>query len=118
MPEVLSFLRVDDESRSGTVRDFGPHLLDKLIVVTKFGRDFLDPEEFLEVDRRTRGEYLRILGDAILTRRSAAFWRYHRDGLATVGLPIGWRQLWRPVLTELADRVFNPKKTLGRFLRP
>ena len=28
--------------------------------MTKFGPDFLDPEEHLEVDRRTRGDYLRI----------------------------------------------------------
>lgn len=117
VPQVLSFLRVDEQSRMGTVQGFHPEALDKLIVVKKFGKNFLDPHEFQSVLAKTERHYWRMLGESVLKQRGDEFWRYHRKGLATIGLEIGWRELWWPVLLELADRIFNPKKTVGRLLR-
>lgn len=91
--QVLSFLRVEADSISGRVRDYSPNDLHRLIVVRKFGRDFLNDRELEEVNKRITSGYFRMLGLALLTRRDAGFWDYHRWGLATVGV-----QLRRPAL--------------------
>lgn len=117
VPQVLSFLRVEPVSRMGSVRDFHPYALDKLIVVRKFGRDFLDEVEYGELEGRTRGRYFRMLAEALVDGAGPEFWRYHREGLATVGLRIDARSLGRPTLAVGIDAVLNPKKTVGRLVR-
>jgi glycosyltransferase involved in cell wall biosynthesis len=112
--QVLSFLRVDNASRMGTVRDFAPHDLDKLIVVTKFGHDYLDPQEFRLVYRLARNRYYGILAHALLRGRSKAFWDYHRAGLATIEHRLQRLRLAKHVLLELVDLALNPKMTAGR----
>jgi hypothetical protein len=113
--EVLSFLRMQGDSRMGAVRDYAPEGLDKLIVVMKFGRDFLDSDEYRVVEHRTRNRYFRMLGECMWTRRDPAFWSYHREGLMTIGYRLRWYRIWRYILFALADLVSNPKKTLGRL---
>ncbi|HTR21213.1 MAG TPA: glycosyltransferase family 2 protein [Gemmatimonadales bacterium] len=115
--QVLSFLRTDNPSRMARVRDFGPSYLDKLIVITKYGRDYLSPEEFDRVSRRQRHAYFQVLGDGVLSGRPKAFWDYHRDGLATIGIRLSWHmpRLWLYTLLALADAVLNPLKTALRI---
>jgi len=117
--QVLSFLRTDNPSRMARVRDFGPSYLDKLIVLTRYGRDFLSPQEFDDAYRRQRHLYFQILGEAVLTGRPREFWSYHRDGLATIGYRLTWYQprLWWYALLALVDAVFNPLKTVLRLRR-
>lgn len=115
--QVLSFLRVEESSRMGLVQDYFPGGLSRFIVVNKFGRDFLDAGEFATALRAVNDDYLRDLGDALLTRRDPEFWSFHRAGLATIGYEIRWRRLWKYVLLALVDLCFNPKKTVGRIVR-
>jgi glycosyltransferase involved in cell wall biosynthesis len=76
--QVLSFVRTDNESISSSVRDFYPIGLDNLIVVERFGREVLSPEEFRFVRARTRREYYGLLGAMALRFRGRRFWSYHR----------------------------------------
>ena len=113
--QVLSFLRTENESRMRAVRDYFPESLDKFIVVTKFGRDFLDPEEFARVYQHARKSYFRELGAATLTQRDPAFWEYHRTGLATIGYDLRRSRLWPYTLRALAEVVLNPFDLAARL---
>jgi len=115
--QVLSFLRTDNPSRMARVRDFGPSYLDKLIILTRFGPDFLSPTELDQALRHQWHRYYELLGEAALTLRPREFWDYHREGLATIGHRLAWYQprLWLYTLLALADAVLNPLKTALRL---
>ena len=115
--QVLSFLRVEDGSRMGAIRDYFADHLDRYIIIEKFGRDFLTADEHRAVERRSRTAYFRRLSEALLFRRDAQLWRYHRDGLATIGYDLRWYKLWKQLLWVLADLVLNPLQTAERIVQ-
>jgi glycosyltransferase involved in cell wall biosynthesis len=114
--QVLSFIRTENESRMKSVRDYFPEMLDKYIVVVKFGRDFLEADEYPAVYQRIRKLYFRQLAAAALRGPNPGLWKYHREGLATIGYDLHRWKLWPYIGAELLDLVFNPKKTLGKLI--
>jgi glycosyltransferase involved in cell wall biosynthesis len=114
--QVLSFVRTDNESISSSVRDFYPIGLDNLIVVERFGRRVLSPEEFDSLRSRARREYYGLLGAMALRFRGRRFWSYHRGGLATLGRDLRWRDVAPWTAAELLHVVLNPENTMRRGL--
>lgn len=102
--QVLSFLRQRSESISGAVATRDPEPLDRLILVTRYGPDFLEPAEHAACLREARRYYYRHLACAVLSRRERAYWDYHRRGLATIGETIRKPELAKQVAVELAVR--------------
>lgn len=115
--QILSFTRVDNESIMSDVRDFNPHLLDKLILVRKFGRDYLDPDEFRTCWSDIESRYLRFLAEAMVRNKGSDFWKHHRRGLATIGYRLSRTKLAWHFLLYLADLVLNPKRTAEELLQ-
>jgi glycosyltransferase involved in cell wall biosynthesis len=97
--QVLTFKRVDPQSKSGRVAGFHPHLLDKLILVHRFGPVFLGKAECADRRSALESEYYRYLGAAALRRRGTEFWAYHRLGYATTGCSLS-----RPRIAAAAGR--------------
>jgi glycosyltransferase involved in cell wall biosynthesis len=95
--QVLSFTRTDNDSIMSATRAFNPYLLDRLIIFSRFGRDYLEAAEFAEHWRRHENRYLDFLARARLQRRSQAFWEYHERGMASIG--------YRPKCTRSAARI-------------
>ena len=110
--QLLSYSRLRPRSVSSEVQDYSPHHLDKFVMVTKFGREFLSDAEYREAERRARHAYFGMLGAARLARRGAGFWRYHREGLATIGRPLPRMELVPAVLRAAADVLLNPLNAL------
>jgi hypothetical protein len=115
--QVLSFARVENESRMGMVSDYAPFLLDKFIVDIKFGHDFLSPDEYREVYERDRSNYFRWLGEAAITNTDAALWGYHREGLATVGFELKRYKLWKYMLLAMPEMLVHPRQTVRRLTK-
>ena len=57
----------------------------KLIILSRYGPEFLEPREQATVFRGLQSRYLRYLGESWLLRREPEFWDYHRRGLASMG---------------------------------
>jgi hypothetical protein len=83
--QVLSFMRVRNEGISAAWRSFNPYLLDRFIVLNRFGSYFLNPEEFQARRATLQADYYAYLGLSYLRRREPEFWEHHRQGLASVG---------------------------------
>ena len=113
--QVLSCLREDPNSISGRVSDLNPHDLDRLIILLKYGRDFLTPEEFAQRLRDCEAGYCRVYLQQALGPQRSRFLAYHRPALSTVGYRFPTPVVARAALWELADLILNPKKTLGRL---
>lgn len=111
--QVLSYMRTDDaESISGRVRDLMPALLDRLIILVKYGRDFLDPEELRRCLRRHERRYCREYIRKALGPQRTRFLDYHRSGLGSVGYRFPWSVVLSSSLTVAVDLVLNVKQTL------
>jgi hypothetical protein len=64
------------------------------------GRKYLSGEEFKACLKETEQNYFRFLASQACARRSLGqdFWKFHRDGLASIGYRLDWRVLgkWMP----------------------
>ena len=115
--QVLSFVRTDNVSVTSAVRAFNPTILDLVIVLERYGRQVMSPEEFERVNGRAWRGYRSYLGKSLLQRRGEAFWKYHRDGLATVGLSLQRRELVPHAVRAMAELMLNPNTALETLRR-
>lgn len=106
--QILSFSRTDNVSISSAVRRFNPTPLDHLIILDRFGSEFLTAEEYTKQWDAEWRAYLGFLGLSALAQRSDEFWDYHRRGLATIGRSIHRRDLVLPALRQAVRLVANP----------
>lgn len=114
--QVLSFMRMDPDSLSGRVEDLNPGALDYLIVLLKYGAEFLDPEELATRRRRQELNYCRTYLRQSLGAYRARFLAHHRRGRASIGYRFPVTVAARAALEELADLLLNPKKTVRRVV--
>jgi len=118
VPQVLTFSRTENESIISECQRFDPGwLTTRLIILRTCGRAFLTEAEFEDELRRREKEYFGFLANNLLANRGKAFWKYHRDGLASIGMSLNWSTFGPHCCWELVDVVGNPKKTLGRVVR-
>jgi glycosyltransferase involved in cell wall biosynthesis len=115
--QVLSFLRVDDRSLSAASRSYEPIALDRYIVVRKYARMFLDDAEASSLRQVSKKFYYRILAKSAIRFRETAFWKYHEEGLGTIGEKLDWVYLVLQVGRELARLAANPGSTISHILR-
>ena len=113
--QVLSYLRVEETSRMGALRDFFTGFLDRFIIIEKYGRDYLERDEWEALRHRARRDYFLRLAATLLSRRDPAVWRYHRDGLATIGYNLRWYTIWPELLAVSAEAVLNPLTTFRKI---
>jgi glycosyltransferase involved in cell wall biosynthesis len=114
--QILSFLRVGNESISTTARDFQPDALDWYILAQRYAAVFLEPEEAQALKHESRQEYYGVLARAVLHRRDSDFWEYHRKGLRSLGETIDRPYLARQVMRKLLEMASNPGSTIASAL--
>ena len=115
--QVLSFLRMDDDSISAAFRSFQPDALDRYIVVSRYASIFLPAAEAASLKRNCRRGYYRLLAAQSLRLRAAAFWKYHQAGLKTLGETLDRTYLALQIWLELFRIVANPGESIGRVMR-
>lgn len=115
--QVLSFVRLDEESISGRVRALAPFMLDAFLRSRMYADEFLAPDEAAAFKRRAETNYLKLLAAGCLGRHRREMLAYHRRGLETIGYQIPRWRLASFVLWELLDWLGNPKRTISRVLR-
>lgn len=117
VPQLLSFVRIDPRSTMGSARNFHPALLDRLIRLKLYGREFLSAKELEDELGTHERRYWRMLADAWIRRREPEFWAYHRRGLATIGERIDTAALARATLPNLVQKGLNAPTRLVKLLR-
>lgn len=115
--QVLSFSRADNESISSAVSSFQPNALDRYIIVQRYASRFLDPVEASAVKRQARKIYYCALAREAFRFRRARFWRYHQNGLMTVGEGIKLGYLTLHIAREGLWMSANPGRTVVSAIR-
>ena len=94
------------------------NLAEAVYELTKFAPAYLSAEER---DRRLRQawhEYYKMLADGALSFQGEEFWDYHlRQFLPSLGYSISHSRLSAYVLLRIADRIFNPLRTMQHVVR-
>ena len=109
--QVLSFLRDDNESIMSRIRALDPKwwMLDRLIMLRRFGQNFLAEEEFDRCWAEVEREYLNHLGPYFCLVRDREFWDYHLKGLETVGYRLSAQKIRRAAALYMATLVTRPR---------
>lgn len=114
--QVLTFTRTDNESITMGWGAFNPMLLTALLCCRKFGKMYLDEDEYSQRMAQLEKEYWRYLGESVLRRHGRDFWEFHGSGLRSIDETFsGWRKL-RHTIAAFVDLALNPKSTIERLL--
>ena len=116
--QVLSFLRLDNinESISAAARTLQPVALDRYIIVQRYAPVFLEADEAATLKKECKRAYYRLLAGQALRLREPAFWRYHKQGLETLGEKLDQAYLALQIGRELLGMAANPGSTMRRAL--
>ncbi len=117
VPQVLSFLRQEPGSLSDSVRTFQPHMLDRLIRLRRYGREYLSEAEYRFHAGEHERRYRRMLAEAWLRGREPQFWAYHRRGLGMIGEELTWDVLLPAAGSVLLRYALAPGQIGGALLR-
>jgi glycosyltransferase involved in cell wall biosynthesis len=114
--QVLSFSRREEGSIMVGSRTFSPDLLDRLIIVRRFGATYLEPDEYQSCSTHALKCYYRALAAQWLRERlrprDQAFWAYHRHGLNSIGEVVRPHLLTAGALAVLVDTALSPERLL------
>jgi glycosyltransferase involved in cell wall biosynthesis len=115
--QVLSFLRLGNESVSSSFCSFQPQALDWYIIVQRYASRFLEQGEAEDLRKQSRREYYSVLAHEALRLRKTAFWRYHREGLKTLGETLDLPYLALQFVRGLLWKASNPGMTVAGAIR-
>lgn len=115
--QVLTFTRRDKLSTRGRTMDFNPSILDKFIIVNKYGQLYLDSREHQTLLKNVKRKYFGFLGRSVLRRKGKLFWEYHKKGLQTIGCRFSRVMLFKYVCWEMANLLLNPMATADTLIR-
>lgn len=110
--QVLCFIRTQDDSFTGRIRDLADNALDRLIITKRYGQRYLTADEYRACLAGAEKWYYddlarRWISD-LFGGRSEKFWEFHRDGLAAIGEHIDFARVARASGGILLDKVMNP----------
>jgi glycosyltransferase involved in cell wall biosynthesis len=115
--QVLSFLRLGNQSVSAAFRGFQPEALDWYIIVQRFASTFLESGEAMALKKRVRRQYYEVLATEALRFRGSEFWRYHDAGLRTLDERLDRGYLALQTGRMLLWSAANPGTTVVRLMR-
>ena len=115
--QVLSCLRLSNDSISSLAQTFRPEALDWYIIAQRYASTFLETNEALALKRQSKREYYQILAQEALCFRGSEFWRYHGAGLNTLGEKLDRVCLTLQVGHTLLRVVANPGSTIMSVVR-
>lgn len=116
--QVLSFVRTHEGSRSLQVAvRYNTYLLAWLDLHLRYGRVFLEPEEYERILSWRFKQYYRFLAKSLFRRREKAFWEYHRRELARIGCPFSLVSLLKGSIEEVGSVLLYPLTTALRTVQ-
>jgi len=114
--KVLAFQRTGN-GVSSVQQSIDPHhVLDRYIVIKRFGGDYLSAAEHRAALQNCREKHARLLAEGVVALQPTPFWRYHATGLASVGERIDWPAVMRYLPRAVYEQISDPA-ALGRKVR-
>lgn len=114
--QVLVYERTQDNSLSSDILKFDKGwMLGEFIRVKKYGPIYLEAEEFNKHFTKVKDSYFEFLAENVFSIGNGDFWEYHKKGFDSVGIKFSKFMLYKYIIWELFDILFNLKKTAARL---
>jgi glycosyltransferase involved in cell wall biosynthesis len=113
--QVLTFSRTRDDSITSGVADYHPMILDRLIILRRYGARYLSDSEYKTCWKKIEAQYYDLISRCILSVTPRGFWDYHINGLKTVGCKMSWLKIGSHMVSHLLDAVVHPVSKLERL---
>lgn len=113
--QVLTFTREHVQAESTFSKRFGTDYLGNLEHLAKYGRMYLNDQEFDQCFKVSWRRYYAFLGEKLLHGSDSGFWEFQRSQLARLGYRLNYIELAKPVMNELLDLMLNPLNTSKRI---
>ncbi len=114
--QVLTYRRRDPDdatTMSSFARRMNTYLPGSLWILQRYGPCFLTPDEYRRRLSERFAEYDVFLAEALVRRRDADFWTYHRRALESLGRPLCRRRL---LVTALVRAARRPARMMRRLV--
>jgi glycosyltransferase involved in cell wall biosynthesis len=117
--QVLTYVRVrrNEETEMEFSKRFNTFILGELEVLSKYGRAYLNEDEYSQQLKVWWKRYYRFLGSRVFRNKEKEFWKYHRKELGRLGYSMSTVKIAQAVLMELMELLFNPLLTSQRLFR-
>ncbi len=112
--QVLSFSRPREQSNGSFADSFNSIILGDFVIFLRYGRVFLEENEYRQRRKELRREYHRVLAHNVLRIRPKQFWKYHKDTLAAFGGRIDPWLLTMSVIVEITSLLSHPVLAVRR----
>lgn len=110
--QVLTFVRLENDSILKRLRGFQGHHLDRYVVLQAVGRNFLSPAEHAAMLASVRRRYYAEISKALTSPRRREIFDFHRTGLNAIGIEFSRPRLVLGALEQALRAVLNPEVTL------
>jgi glycosyltransferase involved in cell wall biosynthesis len=115
--QVLTFTREHVGAESTFSKRFGTDYLGGLEILTKYGRTYLNDNEYAKCMRKCWEHYYRFVGMKMLYDRENGFWEFHKNELKRLGYSPKFGKVAHAVLVETLNLLLNPLNTSIRIAR-
>ncbi|MCC6208849.1 MAG: glycosyltransferase family 2 protein [Gammaproteobacteria bacterium] len=113
--QVLTYIRVHEASETArSAQPLNRILWSNFDLLVRFGPVFLNEAELQSAIRAYENKYYSFLARSLWELRDRKFWRYHEDGLPSLGHPLSYARLLGHALGEA---VSQPRRTIARLAR-
>jgi len=114
--QILTFTRRDNVSIISTIIPYRPWLLSELVMLHRYGKEYLTQAEFDQRWNAKLKDYLFFLGEKVLGRWDKGFWQYHKKGMEKFGYTLRNGVLAWNVALAFLDTALNPKSSIEKRL--
>jgi glycosyltransferase involved in cell wall biosynthesis len=115
--QVLTYTRAHRASVTFTIaRRLNTYLLGHLAILKTYGPVYLTRQEYDLVLKERLDTYYTFLVRTFLAPGGREIWRYHRDGLRNLGVPLERRRLARALMRQVLQVVLSPGTELPRVV--
>jgi glycosyltransferase involved in cell wall biosynthesis len=111
VPQILTFNRIRAGSAYDAAKRRGEEFQRDLVLLKRFGDQYLAPDELRSRARQVLKSYYQYLGSRVYDRAGREFWDFHDKNLRAFGRRINWPRLAASAL------VYGAKAGTRRFRR-
>jgi glycosyltransferase involved in cell wall biosynthesis len=115
--QVLTYTRKHSDAVSSFSERFRTYILGNLAVLKKYGPVFLSKEEYEKCLERKINQYYDFLGKNVFRLRGKDFWKYHRNGMQNLGIPVKFTKVATVSFFDLLSLLSSPKHALKRVVK-
>jgi len=114
--QILTFIRVQDESLTSVSQRLNTHLAHRLYVLKKYGPKHLSEPDLEQQLRKQIRDYYRYLGWQVTKLRDREFWNYHRRELHSLGYRLSIARVACYTLSYVLNLLLDPKRIARKAL--